>query len=329
MILISRLSTRGEVFFKSLQGVCSVRWIARKSEFRTNPVYSVLSLLREFFHLLRACKSSREGGRPTVIVHSIGPDAIPAIAIRRLTGCRVMLYALGPEVRSGMGLAQRTLVRWAAKNSDSVLCGSSRIEEDVRRLGGTATRILPGPFVPFRLKVNEHKEFDVVTAGNLTEETKQSVLVEACAYLDPSLRIVIVGEGPQREYLSTLSRRHGQNQVRFFSNLSPNGLYHVLRSSKLYVQCSPDDASVSSALDATCYGLPVIALDAVGSLDLIQQYGLRPVVPRDHKAISLAETIGGAIENYPELLAGVSKNIEALESYSKSWPSLAFAAIFS
>jgi glycosyltransferase involved in cell wall biosynthesis len=331
VVLLSRLSI-GETLHKALQNVCTVKWIARKSEFRTDPVRFPLHLLREFFRLLAPCLSLRQfpkAKRPIVIVHSIGLDAIPAFIVRRVTGCKVMLYAVGPDVLAERKPAQTSFLRWAVRAADVVLCGNSRIEEEVRNLGGTATRVLPTPFVPSEPGINRNKEFDVVTVGSLTDAAKQSLLVEASAYLDPSVKIAIVGEGPQRHYLTKLSRRHGRNQVSFLGDLPPRRLYHTLCSSTLYVQCSPDEGTRSSVLEAASCGLPIIALNGDKDPELTELYGLRPIVPEDRYAISLANAIEGAMENYSALLADVSRNREALESYSRSWPSMAATAIFS
>jgi glycosyltransferase involved in cell wall biosynthesis len=236
-----------------------------------------------------------------------------------------MLYAVGPDVLAERRLAQTSFLRWAVRNADVVLCRNGKVEEKVRNLGGTATKVLPTPFVPLELGIDEKKEFDVVTVGSLTDAAKQNLLVEASAYLDPSVKIAIVGEGPERQYLTTLSRRHGRNQVSFLGDLPPKRVYHTLYSSTLYVQCSPDEDTSSSVLAAASCGLPIIALNR----ELAELYGLRPIVPKDRYAISLANAIEGAMANYSTLLADVSKNREALESYSRSWPSMAATAIFS
>jgi len=329
VVLLGRLSIHGEALHKALQNVCTVRWIARKSELRTNPVRFPLGLLRVFFRLLTACRSVPEAKRPIIIVHSIGLDAIPALAARRITGCKVILYAVGPDVLPRRKLARRSFLRLAVRNADMVLCGSGSVEREVRKLGGTVTRVLPTPFVPLEPGINGKKEFDVVAVGSLTDTAKQNLLVEASAYLDPSVKIAIVGEGPERQYLTTLSRRHGRTQVSFLGDLPPRRLYHTLRSSALYVQCSPDETNPPSVLAAASCGLPIIALNGNKDPELTELYGLRPIVPKDPYAVSLANTIEGAIANYSTLLADVSMNREALQSYSRSWPSIAATAIFS
>lgn len=327
MVLLSELSSRGEALHKALRSVCAVRWIARKSEFRADPVRLPLLLFREFLHLLGACRSAPRDRRPIIIVHSVGLDSIPAFALRRVARCRVVLYAVGTDVLKGKGVAHRYLFRWAVRKADVVLCENGRIEKEVRSLGGL-TRILPVPFVPSEEYVEGKKEFDVVTVGNLTDAAKQDLLVEASAYLDPSVRIAIVGEGPERQYLTTLSRRHGQSQVQFLGDLPPGRIQSTLRKSSLYVQCS-SEGPPSSVLEAACCGLPIIALDGDRDPELMELYGLRPIIPKDRRATSLATAIEGAIQNYANLLTDVSKNREALESYSRSWPSMAATAIFS
>ncbi|MDA4121296.1 MAG: glycosyltransferase, partial [Thaumarchaeota archaeon] len=305
-----------------------VKWIARKSEFRKDPVRLPLLLFRVFLRLLAACQSVPRAECPIVIVHLIGLDAIPAFAVRRITGCKIILYAVGPDVLGEMKLGQKSLLRWAVRNADAVLCGNGKIEEVVRSLGGRVTKVLPTPFFPLELGVEMKKEFDVVTVGGLTGAAKQSLLVEASAYLDPSVKIAIVGEGPQRHNLTKLSRGHGRNQVTFLGDLPPKRVYQTLLSSSLYVQCSPDEGPTSSVLEAVSCGLPIIALNGDRNPELTETYGLRAIVPKDREAFSLATAIEGAMQNYPTLLEDVSKNREALESYSRSWPSMAMEAIF-
>jgi glycosyltransferase involved in cell wall biosynthesis len=204
VVLLGRLSAQGESLHRALQSVCTVKWIARKSEFRTNPVLFPFRIIREFLRLLAMVQSVPEDKRPIVIVHCIGLDAIPAFAVRRLTGCKVALYAVGPDVRTRNHLSRRSFLKWAVRSADMVLCENSRVEERVRNLGGTTTRILPAPFVPFDPGTEGKREFDVVAVGSLDDRAKQSLLVKASAYLDPSVKIAIVGSGPEREYLTTL-----------------------------------------------------------------------------------------------------------------------------
>jgi glycosyltransferase involved in cell wall biosynthesis len=328
VVLLSKLSIHGETLYEALQNVCTVKWIARKSDFRTDPFRFPLSLLRVFLRLLAAFQAVPEARRPIVLVHCVGLDAIPAFAIRRITPCKVMLYAVGPEVRGRRNFVTRSFLRWAVRNADVVLCGNGKTERRVRSLGGTVTRVLPTPFVPFALGIERQKEFDVITVGSLTGAARQSLLIEASAYLEPSVKIAIIGEGPERQYLTTLSRRQGRCQISFLGDMPPKRVYGALHSSSLYVQCSPDGLS-SSVLEAACCGLPIIAPYGDQDPELTELYGLRPIVPKDRKPVSLATAIEDAMENYSTLLANVSENREALEAYSRSWPSMATAAIFS
>ncbi len=328
LVLLGRKSIRGENLHRALRDVCTVKWIARKSEFKPD-IRSPLLLLREFLRLLAACRSAPVAKPPIVIVHAVGLDAIPAFAVRRITGCKVILYATGPDVLGAKTVAHSSFLRWAVKNAELVLCENAKIEKEVRILGGEATRILPAPFVPFEYGIEKRKEYDIVTVGRLTDGAKQSLLVEASEFLDPSIRIAIIGEGPQRQYLTTLSRQHGRSQVFFLGEMPRKWVHRMLRNSNLYVQCSSVEGAPTSALEAVCCGLPVITLCGDQDPELRELYGLRPIVPDDRKAVSLATTIEEAMENYPSLLPDVALNREALESYSRSWPRMAGAAIFS
>jgi len=329
VVLLYRLSIDGETLFRALQEVCTVKWIARKSEFKTDPFKFPLRIFREFSRLLTVCRLAPKNERQIVIVHSVGLDAILAFAVRRITDCKILFYASGPDVLAERKLARSSFLRWALRNADVVLCGNTKVESAVRNLGGTVTRVLPAPFFPLYHETEARKEFDVVTVGSLTDAARQSLLVEASAYLDPSVKIAIVGEGPLRQYLTELSKRHGRNQVSFLGDLPPKRVYRILRNSTLYVRCSPYEGALSSLLTAADFGLPIIALGGDRDPELTDLYGLKPIVPKDRHPISLANTIESAMTDYPALLTDVSRNREALESYSRSWPGIASTAIFS
>ena len=329
LVLLGRLTTQGESLYRALRTVCTTKWVARKSEFKTDPLLFPLRIIREFLRLLALCRSVPEDRRPTVIVHHIGIDAIPALAARRATGCKVMLYVVGRDVMMSRFLSRRWFLRWAVRKADVVLCGNGRIEKRVRSLGGRTTRVLPAPFVPFELGIATEREFDVVTVGGLDDGAKQSLLVEASEYLEPSVKIAVIGDGPQREYLTTLSRRDGRTQVTFMGDLPPDRVHSTLQSSRLYVQCSHGESRASSVLEAVSCGLPIISADGSQDPELTEFYGIRAIVPEDSKAVSLATAIEGAIENYSALLKDVFTNRQALESFSRSWAGMAETAIFS
>jgi len=329
VVLLCKPSIHGETLYMALHEVCRVKWIARKSEFRTDPVKFPLHFLRELSRLLEVCRLAPRAKVPMVIVHSIGLDLVLAFAVRRVAACKVLFYVFSPDVSAGRKLTRSSFFKWAVRNADVVLCENANVEEEVRLLGGRVTRVLPAPFIPIDLGVEREKEFDVVTVGSLTDAAKQNLLVEASAYLDPKVKIAIVGEGPQRQYLMELSRRHGRTQVFFLGDLPPKRIYGILRSSSLYVRCSRDEDSQASLLAAADFGLPIIAPGGDRDTELTELYGLRPIVPKDRHAISLANTIESAMANYSTLLADVSRNREALESYSRSWPDMALTSIFS
>jgi glycosyltransferase involved in cell wall biosynthesis len=329
VVLLSRLSIHSETLHKALMNICTVNWIVRKTEYRKDPVRFTFLLFREFFHILATCKSASEAGRPIIVVHSIGLDAIPAFAVRKVIGCKVVLYAVGSDLLEEEKSGRKSFLRWAVRKADVVLCGNGKTEAKLSGLGAKATKVLPAPFLPFKVGVDDEKEFDVVTVGSLTPAARQSLLVEASEYLDPSVKIAIIGEGPQRQYLTTLSRRHGRNQVSFLGELPPKMVHNALNRSSVYVRCSPYEGTASSVLEAACMGLPIIEVSGEEDPELTDVYGIRPIVPKDRMAVSLANAIQGAMENYSTLREDVSKNREALETYSESWPSMAAAALFS
>lgn len=127
------------------------------------------------------------------------------------------------------------------------------------------------------------------------------VLLRATAILAgerPDLRVLMVGDGPERAALERLSSELGvSNVVRFLGSRSD--VPDILRALDLAVCCSDFEGSPLAVMEYMDAGLPVVATAVGGVPDLIESgvHGLL-VAPRDPSA--LAESISRLLRD-PEL----------------------------
>jgi glycosyltransferase involved in cell wall biosynthesis len=131
----------------------------------------------------------------------------------------------------------------------------------------------------------------IVCIAALTVEKGLSVLLEAAAAMRahlPSVRWLVLGEGPERAALEQLRRTLGLDLVVSFPGPvdAPEG---VLPRASVMVQPSLSEGFGSSVLDALAAGVPVVASNVGGLPEALRGGGGRLVVPGDPH--DLARTI--------------------------------------
>jgi len=122
----------------------------------------------------------------------------------------------------------------------------------------------------------------ILFVGRLQERKRIDLLLRACALLDSKIRLVIVGDGPERQTLESLSReiypqaefagaRHGAELKPFFTEAD---LFVLPGTGGLAVQ------------EAMSYGLPVIVAQGDGTQDdLVRAENGWQVPPGDFDAL--------------------------------------------
>lgn len=302
-----------------MAGVGSARWVGRRLPFRMDMTRVPVLLLTELIGLFQGYKAMRGRRRPVVIVHFVSLDALPAYLFRRLTGCRVLLYAIGSDILGKRRVGQTAFLRWAIRNADCVICVNRTIEDEVRKLGGSRTMVLPTAFIGFEPGSGGQKVFDVVTVGALIPVKRHNLLIDACGKLTRPARVAIVGDGPLRKSLQSQSAGHHGYEVTFLGMLPREEVFATLRRSRLYVQCSAYEGVPMSILEAAWAGLPVVSVEGAYTRDLVELYRLKLIVVTDQSPTALASSIEHALDNYQEVASGASTNKEALVEYSTSW----------
>jgi glycosyltransferase involved in cell wall biosynthesis len=107
---------------------------------------------------------------------------------------------------------------------------------------------------------------DVIYAGRLLSHKNVDVLVEAVAVARrqrPGLRCLVVGEGPERERLETLSRRLDlTGNIQFVDFVSDHDeLFGLMKSSGVFVLPSEREGFGAVVLEANACGLPVVTVE--------------------------------------------------------------------
>jgi glycosyltransferase involved in cell wall biosynthesis len=226
----------------------------------------VLALPLFFVSFARA---ARRSARRADVVHAHWlPSAVAGLA----TGKPLVVQAWGSDVE----LAKRLpwLFRPLLRRARVVVCASSSLAADIRKLGVPEVRVIPsGIDVPTEVGAPDEPPH-VLYVGRLSEEKGIHELVEAAA----GLPLVVVGDGPLRDILS---------QTVGFVPHHELGAYY--ERAAVVVVPSRREGFGFVAHEAMAYGRAVVASDVGGLSEAIADgvTGLL-VPPRDVVALRAA-----------------------------------------
>jgi 1,2-diacylglycerol 3-alpha-glucosyltransferase len=144
----------------------------------------------------------------------------------------------------------------------------------------------------------------IISVGRLAEEKNWTTLLQAFAIAlkeEPHLRLVLVGDGPQAQALRQLTGQLGvAERVLFTGSVPFDQVPTCLKAADLFVFASVTETQGLATLEAMAAGLPVVAVAASGTQDIVENGRQGFLVQNDPH--DLANEIVNLIEN-PDLMS--------------------------
>jgi glycosyltransferase involved in cell wall biosynthesis len=221
-------------------------------------------------------------GRPIDVVI---PTKFPSYAVRHprkvvwllhqfrqayeLDGTELGQFDQSPEGRAMRRAIQR-LDRVALGEARSLFATSANVAGRLERSTGLHAEVLPCPPQELPYRCDEYGDF-VLSVGRLDRAKRVDLLLEALA-VKPSLRAVIAGEGPDRDRLEELARRHGLDGRAVFAGRVSEDELTDLYAHCLAVYYAPVDEDFGFVpYEAFLAEKPVVTTtDAGGPLEVVQ-----------------------------------------------------------
>ncbi len=184
-------------------------------------------------------------------------------------------FGESPEDRALRRSVQR-LDRVALGEATRLFATSRNVAERLERSTGLAAEVLPHPPQELAFRCDGYGDF-VLSASRLDRAKRIDLLLEAAA-LDPSLRVVVVSDGPDRERLEEITREHSLNgRVEFRGRVSADELADLYARCLAVYYAPVDEDFGMGPYESFLAEKPVITTtDAGGPLDVVsdRQTGL-------------------------------------------------------
>jgi glycosyltransferase involved in cell wall biosynthesis len=271
------------------------------SEIVTHPVFVPRRAYRyEFRELGKLFRRLR----PQIVhTHVYRANVIAAAAARRLK-VPVVSTAHGFTGRSLKIRVFQAMERVSFRRADAVVAVSRALGEELARFKLPASRIhvianarsypeapIPRNEARGRLGVGP-ENFVVGWVGRLGREKAPDIMLEAIEDLVsvgriPDLRVAMVGDGPNLESLKKQSRDLGCDGIVSWLGLIPNAA-RLFRGFDVIVMSSRSEGTPIVALEAMALGVPLVATDVGGIVDLTGREAAAIVPPEDPSALARA-----------------------------------------
>jgi glycosyltransferase involved in cell wall biosynthesis len=149
----------------------------------------------------------------------------------------------------------------------------------------------------------------LISIGRLAQEKNWPTLLEAVKKVvrkHPDLRVVIIGDGVEKNNLLALTNELGiAERVTFTGELPFSEVPAYLKAADLFAFASITETQGLVTMEAMAAGLPVVAVDASGTSDIVDEGKQGFLVPNDPAA--MAKSIDKLL-NSPGLMRRFKKN---------------------
>lgn len=172
------------------------------------------------------------------------------------------------------------MVKTMIKKSDSVVALSHDIKERAISYYKTSNEIdvihlgIPKPVYKPATREDfgfNYQDTVLVTVGRLVRRKGLTDLIRAIKDLDiPNVKLVVIGDGPEKEHLVNMSYSLGiKDQIFFFGYVSEGTKFQLLNNSDIYVSTSQHEGFGIVFLEAMTAGLPIICFDEGGQAEFL------------------------------------------------------------
>ena len=274
--------------------------------------------------LWKGIKLAKQNHYDVINAHFAIPSGLVGVILSKIFGIPHVLTIIGGDIYdpSKKSSPHKTfilnkIVKIVMKRSDKIIAISSDIKRRVLNYYDDKMKIEIihlGLIKPSFNKVDRKnlalsdKDFLIISIGRIIKRKGLQYLLYAIQKLeDKRLKLLIIGEGPEKDTLKMLSKKLGlEGQVKFLGFVGEEKKYQYLSVSDLFVLPSLHEGFGIVFLEAMYCGLPIITTNNGGQTDFLKdgENGfLVPVKDSDN----LAERIQQLYDNQ-ELRQKMSEN---------------------
>lgn len=211
------------------------------------------------------------------------------------------------------------------KQADHIQCISNYLANWVRQLNPSVpVSVIPNgvDFSVFNSNNKLRDKFSIVTTSRLVYKNGIDTLIKALSFLPPQFKLIIIGDGPDKNKLIKLtSDLNLSARVSFLGSLNQTKIVEYLNTSGVFVRVSRSEGLGNSFLEAMACDLPVIGTPVGGIVDFLVDNKTGWLVNKDNEE-ELALKIKWVVDN-PERVKQVTNEARVKVVSEYDWKTIA------
>ena len=265
----------------------------------------------------RALRRLVAGGLPFDLIdaHYVYPDGVAAVRLGAAFGRPVVITARGSDVTQLPDHAvPRRLIADALRRADALIAVSTALGERLLALGADPAKVTvlrngvdAAQFAPVdraaaRAALGLGDAPTLISVGGLVERKRHHLTIAAMTSL-PGYRLLIVGEGPEREHLAAVIARRGLgDRVRLLGAQPHDALPRFYGAADAMVLASAREGWANVLLESMACGTPVVASNIPGNPEVVRECAAGVIV-RENTAEGIAAAVRDLLANPPDRAA--------------------------
>jgi glycosyltransferase involved in cell wall biosynthesis len=263
--------------------VYRVKVIGRK-DLQTATMISMLSYpILAFYKGFRLCLKNKYYFINTQFVIPTGPLGL---ILSKIFGIKNIISLHGGDIYDPTKVGSphkkwylKKIVSFLLNRADSVVAQSFNTKNNTVKIYKPKNEIIIIPlpyedvnFIPISRKelgLDEHKKY-IIGIGRLVKRKDFETFIRAISRLDREVCGIIAGDGPEKDNLKTLvSSLNIEGRIEFVGQIDENKKFQYLSNSDIFVLSSVHEGFGIVLQEAMQVGLPIIATNSGGQIDLI------------------------------------------------------------
>ncbi|MGX4641062.1 glycosyltransferase family 4 protein [Massilia sp. SYSU DXS3249] len=238
--------------------------------------------------------------------HYFYPDGVAAAMLGRYFNKPLVITARGSDITLLPNYTlPRRMIRWAANRADAIITVCNALRDEVVALGvdaGRVTSLRNGVDLQLFQPIERQPKagaFTLLTVGHLVPVKAQELIIAALPLL-PGVRLVVAGDGPNRQMLEELARTLDvAARVDFLGAVPQAQLRNHYGAADALVLASSREGWANVLLESMACGTPVVASRVYGTPEVVAapQAG---VLMAERTPQGVADAVNALRANYPD-----------------------------
>ena len=282
--------------------------------------YSLYKLKPQFFglflfHFLVLIRLLRNKNKFELIhIHGDWSSLVFSKLIKKIVGAEKLILTVHDQLSKK--ILHKKAFSKLLENVDILFATGYKAASQLNKLSNNKVIVQPSGiqkiFLDSKTRDFNKSSFQIITVANLFKKKNLDLVLDIAKEL-PLVKFLVIGEGPEKNYLLGRVKNEKLSNIQILGYKNPLELHSLYYQSDVFILTSIKEGTPTAMLEAMACGLPIVATDAGGVKRILGSHNYIADINDKKQFINCISTLIGDTE----LMQSISvKNITQAKSFS-------------